>query len=106
MSRCRRDPVEVRRRRDVPDQFLWRSRLYLVRSVLASWVETERWWLGRAGRALVAGETEPEVGETELQFWRVEAASGGRSGGASGAGVFDLCFDQGRGQWLLTRVLD
>ena len=28
----------------VPDAFLWRSRLYVVREVLASWLEREAWW--------------------------------------------------------------
>jgi hypothetical protein len=102
MSRCRRDLVDVHRYRDVPDQFLWRSRHYRVRSVLASWVQTEPWWLGAAALALAAGESGEQVGESDLQFWRVEAGPGGDSG----AGVFDLCFDEGRGQWLLTRVLD
>ncbi len=33
-----------------PAQFLWRGRLYLVREVLAHWVELGTWWTARAPR--------------------------------------------------------
>jgi hypothetical protein len=33
-----------------PAQFLWRGRLYLVRDVLAHWVELGTWWSVRGGR--------------------------------------------------------
>ncbi|MCU1590723.1 MAG: hypothetical protein JWP11_1979, partial [Frankiales bacterium] len=45
------DPVEVRRRDDVPEQFLWRGRLYVVRAVLARWTESGGWWRGDAVRS-------------------------------------------------------
>lgn len=109
--RCYQDEaIEVRRRGDIPSQFLWRRRLYLVREVLATWSEAARWWLAPAARQLLeegspaapdAGSAVPlEVGDR--QFWRVEAAPGQ----AASSGVFDLCFDWGRGQWLLAAVLD
>jgi hypothetical protein len=44
MSRRYDDPVEVRRRDDEPAEFLWRDRLWVVRAVLARWVETGAWW--------------------------------------------------------------
>jgi hypothetical protein len=34
-----------------PAQFLWRGRLYLVREVLAHWVELGTWWSARGARA-------------------------------------------------------
>jgi hypothetical protein len=41
------DPVEVRRgEAEDPDQFLWRGRLWKVRTVVAHWVETGPWWQG------------------------------------------------------------
>lgn len=55
MSRYYADPVEVSRRDDVPAQFLWRGRLYLVREVLASWVESGCWWRTPAATALSSG---------------------------------------------------
>ena len=33
-----------------PAQFLWRGRLYLVREVLAHWVELGTWWTARSPR--------------------------------------------------------
>ena len=39
------EPVEVRRdENDEPIQFVWHDRLYLVRGVLAHWVESTPWW--------------------------------------------------------------
>ncbi len=34
-----------------PAQFLWRGRLYLVREVLAHWVELGTWWSARGARS-------------------------------------------------------
>ena len=59
MTRLHSDPVEVRRRDDVPEQFLWRGRLYVVREVLARWTEAGGWWRGSAVRALTAGDAAP-----------------------------------------------
>jgi hypothetical protein len=57
MSRCYADRVEVLRRNDQPAHFLWRSRLYVVRGVLAHWVEAGEWW--RADVADGAAESPP-----------------------------------------------
>jgi hypothetical protein len=113
MTRLHTDPVEVRRRDDQPDQFLWRGRLYVVREVLARWTESGGWWRGDAVRALTAGDATPArthgavqapaaLDDGERDWWRVEAGTGR----ASGTGVYDLCFDWSRGAWSLARVLD
>ena len=130
------DPVEVRRgwvdgaldAGRAPEQFLWRGRLWKVRAVLASWVETGAWWssaevdavLGTDARATaesgaVAVRSVPDLlGEREL--WRVEAGRGlvdrdGHDGGASGSpadrsGVFDLSLDWSDGHWQLVGCVD
>lgn len=102
-----------------PEQFLWRGRLYLVRDVLAHWVELGTWWSvrGPAGRPVsrsgaaagaadggVEGGAGPagddagqprrrsvavDVGAVEREVWRVEAAPG-RS---VTPGVYDLVRD-------------
>ena len=93
-----------------PAQFLWRGRLYLVREVLAHWVELGAWWsLPRrvdappAGRSVgpptapghaPEGDRPPrsvaaDVGAVEREVWRVEAATG-RS---ASSGVYDLARD-------------
>ncbi len=56
MTRLHADPVEVRKRDDQPEQFLWRGRLYVVREVLARWTEAGRWWEGTAVQALTTGD--------------------------------------------------
>ena len=56
---------------DAPAQFLWRGRLYLVRDVLAHWVELGTWWSVRGPRAPRAGST--------------TRSTAGRSGGAGSA---------------------
>jgi hypothetical protein len=78
-----------------PSQFLWRGRLYLVRVVLAHWVEDRAWWRHRGPDGL------PAVADAgEQQVWRVEAAAG-RS---TGTGVYDLVL--GPGGWRLRRLQD
>jgi|SRR4051794_39413708 len=56
MPRRHDDPVEVRRRDDAPDQFLWRNRLYQVRDVLGHWFESGAWWRSAPSSALIDGE--------------------------------------------------
>jgi hypothetical protein len=55
MSRRHADPVQVRRRDDAPEQFLWRGRLYQVREVLEHWIEAGAWWRSVPGSALYEG---------------------------------------------------
>jgi Family of unknown function (DUF6504) len=101
MSRRYDDPVEVRRRDDEPAEFLWRDRLWVVRAVLARWVETGAWWQATVP-ALALDSAALSV---ERELWRVEATRGR----VHGMGVFDLCFDwsatAGTG-WTLARALD
>lgn len=125
------DPVEVRQGGDGPEQFLWRGRLWKVRSVLAHWVETGPWWQGAQARAVI-GSDEPTGGSggddlpagvvpigdlmAERELWRVEAGRGlvdldGHDGGASGSpadrsGVFDLSLDWSDGRWQLVGCVD
>ena len=132
MSRRYDDPVDVRRRDDEPAEFLWRDRLWVVRAVLARWVETGAWWqaavpagAGIPGTTVTTGGAgvpgasfgnsgtdgssalalDPGARSVERELWRVEATRGR----VHGMGVFDLCFDwsatAGTG-WTLTRALD
>ena len=125
------DPVEVRKgAADDPEQFLWRGKLWKVRSVLAHWVETGSWWQSADARAVIGSDDTGEsarslveegapapvtrpgdrtgdlLGEREL--WRVEAAAGMRvpDDGGPGGGVFDLSFDWSDGTWQLVGCLD
>ena len=116
MTRLHTDQVEVHRRDDEPDQFLWKGRLYVVREVLARWTEAGGWWRGSSLRALTAGDHAPEhsvhtgihtgIDDGERDWWRVEAGSGRPSGSSAGTGVYDLCLNSARGTWSLARVLD
>lgn len=56
MSRLHTTPVEVRRRDDEPEQFLWRGRLYVVCEVLARWTESGGWWSAPGVSVLATGE--------------------------------------------------
>ena len=118
-----------------PAQFVWRGRLYLVRDVLAHWVELGTWWTlprrvtvpqgaGRPGsagsRATTASpDDEPparsvaaDVGAVEREVWRVEAAAGR----TATCGVYDLVRDVPAvdpraplappPRWRLARALD
>jgi hypothetical protein len=103
-----------------PTQFLWRGRLYLVRDVLAHWVELGAWWAprgaARPGPRPARDLDDPrsvavDVGAVEREVWRVEAAAG-RS---AEAGVYDLvrdiaAHDSGAppeaDHWRLARALD
>lgn len=105
LARRYAEGVEVQRRDDAPAQFLWRGRLYVVRAVLAHWLEAGRWWRAPAAISLFAGDEggAPTVlDDAEREFWRVEAGAGA----ASGTGVYDLCFDWSAGAWSVAAVLD
>ena len=122
------DVIDVRRGlvagQEAPEQFLWRGRLWVVRDVLAHWVETGAWWEQAGVAALLGAGATPDpgaaadgtTGRTELEggrlgaellaerdVWRVEA---GRGRMASNAGVFDLAFDWGDAQWRLVGCAD
>ena len=62
MSRLHTDAVEVQRRDDVPEQFLWRGRLYVVREVLDRWTESGGWWRTAAVQSLSAGDAAGATG--------------------------------------------
>ncbi len=124
------DSVEVRRgwvegavHPGAPEQFLWRGRLWKVRAVLASWVETGSWWTSRevdavlgadggvhdledlehrGGGALALRPAPDLLGEREV--WRVEAGRGAAGGVTTG--VFELCFDHDDGRWALVGCAD
>ena len=115
MSRLHTDAVEVARSDDLPAQFLWRGRLYVVREVLDRWTESGGWWrraavlavsdgepagAGAPGGAAESGPTSLDDGEQD--WFRVEAGAGR----AAGTGVYDLCFHTTAGGWSLARVLD
>ena len=80
-----------------PTQFLWRGRLYVVRGVLAHWVEVGAWWRARLPDGLPV-----RIDESGRQVWRVEAGAGR----ASGVGVYDLVYDEAATSWTLARALD
>lgn len=107
------DPVDVRRgqvgAQEAPEQFLWRGRLWKVRSVIGHWVETGAWWQSADVRSVIgsddagaAGARRP-VGDllAERELWRVEAGVGALSGG-----VFDLAFSWDDGRWQLVGCAD
>ena len=108
MTRVVGEPVEVRVQARCPGaepvQFLWRGRLYLVRSVLAHWVEARAWWRLSEPTGL------PSAG-AEREIWRVEAGHGREAS----LGVYDLAYDPtthpttqpvAAGRWTLTRTHD
>ncbi|HEY7859623.1 MAG TPA: DUF6504 family protein [Candidatus Nanopelagicales bacterium] len=135
MTRRYGDAIEVRSHpgaRGEPVQFRSRGRSYLVRTVLARWVEVGPWWsgMGAPASAASAGRTTGEASSgavdrepaaaavrtvsplsvVERTVWRVEAA--GRTGGAGRSGatsVHDLVQESaagGRTHWWLARTLD
>jgi hypothetical protein len=113
MGRRHAESIEVRRRDEVPAQFLWRSRLYVVKDVLEHWLESGRWWSSASATALAAGTDAPvpdvgasrgpaAVDDREREFWRVEASTGK----SAPLGIYDLCFDWSRSGWQLVEVHD
>lgn len=105
------------------NQFLWRGRIYVIRSVLAHWIESGTWWTSlqqptRSTRVHDSvGEQPPmnrsitrDVGATERWVWRVEAAAGS----SAPIGVYDVAcevngntsHERSAGQWRLARALD
>jgi hypothetical protein len=93
VMRVYREPVDVQARDDGrPVRFVWRERLYTVRSVLEHWVINRDWWR----------EPGPEPSRPEQEFWRVEASLG--QGVPSG--VYELRHEVAADSWTLRRVLD
>ncbi len=119
------DPIEVRRGllsgQEIPAQFIWRGRLWVVREVISHWIETGVWWeqpgvaalfgtgtgadVASAATAAEAPPPPPQAADLlgERDFWRVEAT---RGRAVRGAGVFDLSFDWAGGQWRLVSSID
>jgi hypothetical protein len=86
------EPVEVQARDDGrPARFVWRGRLYAVRSITGHWVVNREWWR----------ERDVPV-QPELEFWRVEASAGQ----GTSAGTYELRRDVAAGTWTLSRVAD
>ena len=114
MTRRYDEPVEVRRRDEDPTEFLWHGRLYVVRAVLAHWVETGPWWQSPGVRAVVGDDEPEELLEdaggpvvdlmAEREMWRVEAGRGAADG--ENHGVFDLSFSWSDGRWQLVGCAD
>ena len=94
-----RDVIDVRRECDGngPSQFLWRGRLYVVRSVLSHWVEVGAWWRSRLPDGMPA-----RVDEHGREVWRVEA----HAGRMASPGIYDLAYDEAESSWTLARALD
>jgi hypothetical protein len=121
------EEIDVRRGlvcgQDAPEQFLWRDRLWVVRDIIAHWVETGAWWEQPGVGVLFGGldaveESAPGVVEEptprvvdgpargadllgEKEIWRVEAVRP-----RAGAGVFDVSFDWTLGRWRLVCCVD
>jgi hypothetical protein len=105
------DPIEVGRglvgEREVPAEFRWRGRRWLVDEVITHWVETGAWWeqpVVSSGSGGSAGHNGAATSLREREYWRVEARRHRR--GPFGAGVFDLAYDHDRGRWHLVRAVD
>lgn len=93
MSRVYGEPVEVQTRQDGrPARFVWRGRLYTVRSVAEHWVVNREWWREQ-------GET---AAQPELEFWRVEASTGQ----GMPTGTYELRRDAAAETWTLRRIAD
>ncbi|HEX6453816.1 MAG TPA: DUF6504 family protein [Trebonia sp.] len=98
MGRVYGEPVEVQMAAPAgasggrPARFVWRGRLYFVRSVIGHWVVNREWWRDP--------ETAPD--QPEMLYWRVEAASGQ----SMPSGTYELRQDVSAGRWTLHRVVD
>lgn len=93
MSRVYREPVDVQAREDGrPTRFVWRGRLYTVRSILEHWAVNREWWQ----------ESDPVPAQPEYEYWRVEASAGR----GFPIGTYELRCDVAAGTWTLRRVVD
>jgi uncharacterized protein DUF6504 len=110
------DPIEVHRGlvsgQEAPEQFLWRDRLWVVREVIAHWVETGAWWdqpgvAALFGRRGMLDETSHPDLLAEREVWRVEAGRGRQpDSDGPGTGVFDVSYDSTDGCWRLLCAVD
>ena len=97
MSTVYGEPVEVQARADGrPVRFVWRSRLHTVRAILEHWVINREWWR-EPGDPGHPGDSGTQPGQPELEFWRVEAASGQ----GMTPGVYELRQELATGSWTL-----
>jgi hypothetical protein len=93
MNKMYEEPADVQTNQaGRPARFVWRGRLYTVRSVLEHWVVNREWWR----------EPGPVPAQPELEFWRVEASPGQ----GVPAGTYELRRDVAAGAWTLRRVED
>ncbi len=102
------DPVEVRRGMgEGPEQFLWRGRLWKVRSVVGHWVETVPWWpeAGASTQSVAPGSPGRAALLVERETWRVEAGRGTHPE-RDQWGVFDLSHNGADGRWQLVGCVD
>ena len=89
------EPIQVRvdaGPEPAPTAFLWRDRVYAVRSVEGRWQERRPWWRAEQGSAVVG----------DRRIWRVRA----QAGRAGLPGVYELGQDDPDGAWLLLRTHD
>lgn len=88
--------------RDEPRQFIWRSRLLLVKEVHSRWCRATPWWTGTRARAARGEEVAAAKGDLlqEREVWRVEAGNG------SHRGVYELARTVDADDWVLQAVLD
>ncbi len=63
LARRYAEPVDVQRGDVAPAQFLWRTRLSVVRGVLAHWMEAGGWWTRPSSLALLSGANSAAPGE-------------------------------------------
>lgn len=78
-----------------PEWFVWRGRLYVVRSVVDHWWERRAWWRS----VLDTDEASLDALDLQEEVWRVEASPGRHVD----SGVYDLA--HGR-SWRLVRTVD
>jgi hypothetical protein len=139
MARRIGEPVTVKVQTDVeaspahpagsPTSFLWRGRLYVVRTVHGQWRERRAWWTSAVARAVhgVGEQSESDelrgagaraggdeggvrvltpgtrvVLDHERTVWRVEASAGRMYG----SGVYDLSAGATPEAWQLIRLSD
>jgi Family of unknown function (DUF6504) len=113
----RDNTVNVQARDDGrPVRFVWRGRLYTVRTILEHWIVNREWWqdpdpLGPSGPSgPEAAQPDPaqpdpaqpdpaqsQSGHPELEFWRVEASPGQ----GMAAGIYELRRGAATDAWTL-----